>query len=162
MNRRGRLAGTETNHGKVRAVERDDCRVADNRIRDHALPVRQRSGTLASPSSSVRGVRLSLSAGRTFRLPQRLWIIDGMGWRDKLKAGAEEVKTGAGEATARARETMHDAQVRRELQNAYTELGRTTYTLVDEGSLRDERLDNAVARIRELGSQLVDSQPPSQ
>jgi hypothetical protein len=85
-----------------------------------------------------------------------------MGWRDKLKAGAEEVKTGAGEATARARETMHDAQVRRELQNAYTELGRTTYTLVDEGSLEDERLDRAVARIRELGSQLVDSQPPSQ
>jgi hypothetical protein len=85
-----------------------------------------------------------------------------MGWRDKLKAGAEEVKTGAGEATARARETMHDAQVRRELQNAYTELGRTTYTLVDEGSLNDERLDRAVARIRELGSQLVDSQPPSQ
>lgn len=85
-----------------------------------------------------------------------------MGWMDKLKAGAEEVKTGAGEATARARETMRDAEVRRELQNAYTELGRTTYTLVDEGSLNDERLDHAVARIRELGSQLVDSQPPSQ
>jgi hypothetical protein len=57
---------------------------------------------------------------------------------------------------------MHDAQVRRELQSAYTELGRTTYTLVDEGSLRDERLERAVARIRDLGSQLVDSQPPSQ
>jgi hypothetical protein len=85
-----------------------------------------------------------------------------MGWRDKLKAGAEEVKTEAGEATARARETMHDAQVRRELQNAYTELGRTTYTLVDAGSLKDERLDYAVARIRELGSQLVDSESRSQ
>ena len=85
-----------------------------------------------------------------------------MGWRDKLKAGAEEVKTGAGEATARARETVHDAQVRRELQNAYTELGRTAHTLADEGSLKDERLDHAVARIRELGSQLVDSHPPSQ
>ena len=84
-----------------------------------------------------------------------------MGWRDKLKAGAEEVKTGAGEATARARETVHDAQVSRDLQNAYTELGRTTYTLVDTGSLKDERLDHAVARIRELGSHLVDSQPPS-
>jgi hypothetical protein len=84
-----------------------------------------------------------------------------MGWMDKLKAGAEEVKTGAGEATARARETVHEAQVRQELQNAYTELGRTTYTLVDEGSLKDERLDYAVGRIRELGSQLVDSHPPS-
>jgi hypothetical protein len=84
-----------------------------------------------------------------------------MGFMDKLKAGAEEVKAGAGEATARARGTMHDAQVTRELQNAYTELGRTTYTLVDEGSLKDERLDHAVARIRELGSQLLDSEPPS-
>jgi hypothetical protein len=85
-----------------------------------------------------------------------------MGWKDKLKAGAEEVKTGAGEASARARETVQDAQVRRELQHAYTDLGRTTYTLVDEGSLKDERLDHAVQRIRELGSQLVDSQPPSE
>ena len=85
-----------------------------------------------------------------------------MSWMDKLKAGAQEVKTGAGEATTRARETMQDARVTRELQNAYTELGRTTYMLVDEGSLKDERLDHAVARIRELGSQLGDSQPPSQ
>jgi hypothetical protein len=85
-----------------------------------------------------------------------------MGFMDKLKAGAEEVKTGAGEATTRARETMQDAQVRRDLQNAYTELGRTTYTLVDEGSLVDERLNNAVQRIRELGGQLADSQPPAE
>ena len=72
-----------------------------------------------------------------------------MGWRDKLKAGAEEVKTGAGEATARARETMHDAQVSRELQNAYTELGRTTYTLVDEGSLK---MSDSTTRWREFAS----------
>jgi hypothetical protein len=65
-----------------------------------------------------------------------------MGWMDKLKAGAEEVKTGAGEATACARETMHDAQVSGELQNAYTELGRTTYTLVDHlGRPRQPRSD---------------------
>ena len=46
-----------------------------------------------------------------------------MGFMDKLKAGAEEVKTGAGEATTRARETVQDAQVRRDLQNAY-KIGR--------------------------------------
>ncbi len=85
-----------------------------------------------------------------------------MGFMDKLKAGAGEVKTGAGEATTRARETMQDAQVRRDLQSAYTELGRTTYTLVDEGSLADERLNNAVQRIRDLGGQLADSQPPAE
>ena len=39
-----------------------------------------------------------------------------MGFMDKLKAGAEEVKSGAGEASTRARETMQDAQVRRDLQ----------------------------------------------
>ena len=76
--------------------------------------------------------------------------------------GRRRGRTGAREATARARETMHDAQARRELQNAHTELGRTTYTLVDEALLKDGRLDHAVARIRELGSQLIDSQPPSQ
>jgi hypothetical protein len=81
-----------------------------------------------------------------------------MGLMDKLKAGAEEVKVGAGQATAAARDTVHEAQVRHDLAQAYTELGRTTYTLVDEGSLRDERLDHAVKRIRDLGAQLSDSQ----
>ena len=85
-----------------------------------------------------------------------------MGWKDKLKAGAEEFKTGAGEATTRARETVQEAQVRRDLAHAYTELGRTTYTFVDEGALVDERLDHAVQRIRELGAQLADSQPPAE
>jgi hypothetical protein len=80
-----------------------------------------------------------------------------MGFMDKLKAGAEEVKVGAGQATARARDTVHEAQVTRDLMQAYTELGRTTYRLIDEGSLRDERLDHAVQRIRDLGAQLPDS-----
>ena len=84
-----------------------------------------------------------------------------MGFMDKLKAGAEEVKVGAGEATARARDTVQDAQLRRDLAQAYAELGRTTYTLVDEGSLHDERLDHAVRRIRDLGVQLSDSQTPT-
>ena len=48
--------------------------------------------------------------------------------------------------------------MRHDLAQAYTELGRTTYTLVDEGSLHDERLDHAVQRIRDLGAQLSDSQ----
>ncbi len=85
-----------------------------------------------------------------------------MGFMDKLKAGAEEIKVGAGEATTRARETVQEAQVRRDLAEAYTNLGRTTYTLVDEGSLHDERLDHAVQRIRELGAQLSDSETPSE
>ncbi len=82
-----------------------------------------------------------------------------MGFMDKLKAGAEGVKAGAGDATTRARETVQEAQVRRDLAEAYTNLGRTTYTLVDEGSLHDERLDHAVQRIRDLGAQLPDPEP---
>ena len=85
-----------------------------------------------------------------------------MGFMDKLKAGAEEVKVGAGEATARARDTVQEAQLRRDLAQAYTELGRTTYTLVDEGSLQDERLDREVQRIRDLGVQLSDSETPAE
>jgi hypothetical protein len=72
-----------------------------------------------------------------------------MGVMDKLKAGAEEVKVGAKETTARARDTVHEAQVRHDRAQAYTELGRTTYTLVDEGSLHDERLEHPVQRIRD-------------
>jgi hypothetical protein len=79
---------------------------------------------------------------------------------DKLKAGAEDLKVGAGEATTRARETVQEAQLRRDLAQAYTELGRTTYTLVEDGSLVDDRLDHAVQRIRELGAQLADSETP--
>ena len=85
-----------------------------------------------------------------------------MGVVQKLTAGAEEVKVGAKERTACARDTVHEAQVRHDLAQAYTELGRTTYTLVDEGSLRDERLDHAVQRIRDLGAQLSDSQPAAE
>jgi hypothetical protein len=81
-----------------------------------------------------------------------------MGVVQKLKAGAEEVKVGAKERTACARDTVHEAQVRHDLAQAYTELGHTTYTLVDEGSLQDERLDHPVQRIRDLGAQLSDSQ----
>jgi hypothetical protein len=83
-----------------------------------------------------------------------------MGFMDKLKAGAEEIKVGAGEATNRARDTVQEAQVRRDLQQAYTELGRTAYMLASEGSLRDERLDHGVQRIRELGAQLPDPDTP--
>ena len=85
-----------------------------------------------------------------------------MGFMDKLKAGAEEVKVGAGEATARARDTVKDAKVMNDLEEAYTELGRTTYTLVSEGSLHDERLDHAVQRVRDLGARLSDSQTPAE
>lgn len=84
-----------------------------------------------------------------------------MGFMDKLKAGAEELKEGAGEATTRARETVQEAQVRRELAQAYSELGRTTYTLVEDGSLVDERLDHTVQRIRDLGAQLHDPEKPA-
>jgi hypothetical protein len=79
-----------------------------------------------------------------------------MGLMDKLKTGAEELKAGAGEAGTRARETVQEAQIRRDLQHAYMELGRTTFMLVDQGTLVDERLDHAVQRVRELGAQLPD------
>ena len=52
--------------------------------------------------------------------------------------------------------------MRHDLAQAYTELGHTTYTLVDEGSLQDERLDHPVQRIRDLGAQLSDSQRASE
>lgn len=81
-----------------------------------------------------------------------------MGVIDKLKAGADE-------ATARARETVQDTQLKHELGQAYGELGRAAYALVLEGGmtdpqgLRDPRFSAAVERVHGLESRLAGSRP---
>ncbi|MGH2874106.1 MAG: hypothetical protein ACRDL5_16790 [Solirubrobacteraceae bacterium] len=75
---------------------------------------------------------------------------------DKLKAGADE-------ATARARETVQDTQLKHELGQAYGELGRAAYALIEEGGLpqaADSRLSGAVERVRRLEGAPAGSQAP--
>lgn len=66
-----------------------------------------------------------------------------MGLLDKAKAAAEQAAT-------KAKEGVEDVQQKRELSQAYGDLGRTAYELVEAGELSHPKLEATSARIREL------------
>ena len=66
-----------------------------------------------------------------------------MGLLDKAKAAAEQ-------AAAKAKEGVEDVQTKRELSQAYTELGKTAFELAEKGELANPALDEHVAAIRAL------------
>ena len=70
-----------------------------------------------------------------------------MGFLDKAKAAAEQAAT-------RAKETAGELQTKRELSQAYDELGRKTFELVESGEVSSAALDPLVERIRSLKAQL--------
>jgi hypothetical protein len=70
-----------------------------------------------------------------------------MGFLDKAKMAAEQ-------ATSKAKEGIGEVQTRRELGQAYDDLGKLVFDLVDSGELANDRLDSLVERIRSLKSQL--------
>jgi hypothetical protein len=70
-----------------------------------------------------------------------------MGFLDKAKMAAEQ-------ATTKAKEGIGEVQTRRELGQAYDDLGKLTFDLVDSGEIVNERLDESVERIRSLKAQL--------
>jgi hypothetical protein len=66
-----------------------------------------------------------------------------MGFLDKAKAAAEQ-------AAAKAKEGVEDVQAKRELSQAYGDLGRLTFQLVESGELSNAQLDALVEKIRAL------------
>jgi hypothetical protein len=66
-----------------------------------------------------------------------------MGILDKAKAAAEQ-------AAAKAKEGVEDVQQKRELGQAYSELGKTVFELVESGELSHPLIEPVVARIRSL------------
>ena len=64
-----------------------------------------------------------------------------MGFLDKAKAAAEQ-------AAARAKEGVDDVQAKRELSQAYGELGKVAYGLIESGAITHAQLDEAAARVR--------------
>jgi len=64
-----------------------------------------------------------------------------MGFLDKAKQAAEQ-------AAAKAKEGVEDVQAKRELSQAYTELGKRAHELVEQGELAHAGLDDAVGRVR--------------
>jgi hypothetical protein len=69
-----------------------------------------------------------------------------VGFLDKAKAAAEQ-------ATAKAKEGVEDVQAKRELSQAYSELGQNAYELSDRGDLKHPELDPIVEKIRGLKAQ---------
>ena len=69
-----------------------------------------------------------------------------MGFLDKAKAAAEQ-------ATAKAKEGVEDVQTKRQLAQAYSELGQKAYDLADRGDLKHPELDPVVEKIRGLKAQ---------
>ncbi len=70
-----------------------------------------------------------------------------MGFLDKVKAGAEQ-------AAAKAREEMQELQTKRELGQAYSDLGKTVFELADRGEISHPEISDLVERIRSLTAQL--------
>ena len=66
-----------------------------------------------------------------------------MGLLDKAKAAAVE-------ATAKAKEGVEDVQAKRELSQAYNELGKTAFELIEGGEISHPRLEAPAAKIRTL------------
>ena len=75
-----------------------------------------------------------------------------MGFLDKAKAAAEQ-------AASRAKETAGDLQAKRELGQAYDELGHKAFELVETGGLSSAELDPLVERVRTLKAQLEEHEP---
>ena len=75
-----------------------------------------------------------------------------MGFLDKAKAAAEQ-------AASKAKETAGELQTKRELGQAYDELGRKTFELVEAGEVSSTTLDPIVGQIRTLRTQLDAREP---
>ena len=66
-----------------------------------------------------------------------------MGLLDKAKAAAVE-------ATAKAKEGVEDVQLKRELGQAYNELGKVAFELVEGSDISHPKLETVAAKIRAL------------
>jgi len=80
-------------------------------------------------------------------------LIDPKGGRMGL---LDRAKTVAEQATIKAKEGLDEVQTRRELGQAYDDLGKTTYELALAGEITHPRLAAGVERITTLTAQLED------
>jgi hypothetical protein len=74
-----------------------------------------------------------------------------MGFLDKVKGNIRETAT-------MAREGLEEIQTKRELTQAYGDLGRRAFELIDSGKLPTDELDFDVDRIRKLKADLAEAE----
>ena len=72
-----------------------------------------------------------------------------MGFLDKAKAGVQS-------AGAKAKEEAKELQTKREIGQAYDELGKVAYDLVERGEISHAELATVADRIRALKAQLAE------
>ena len=77
-----------------------------------------------------------------------------MGLLDKAKAAAVE-------ATAKAKEGVEEVQLKRELSQAYNELGKIAFELVENHDISHARLDAVAEKIRALNERERDGGAPA-
>jgi hypothetical protein len=66
-----------------------------------------------------------------------------MGFLDKAKAAAEQAAT-------KAKEGVEDVQAKRELGQAYNELGKTAFELIESGGIAHASLEPTAGKIRTI------------
>ena len=75
-----------------------------------------------------------------------------MGFLDKAKSAAEQ-------AAAKAKEGVEDVQVKRELSQAYGELGKTVFELIESGDVTHPSLEAQAEKIRTLKERAAGDEP---
>ena len=68
-----------------------------------------------------------------------------------------KAKQAAEQAAAKAREGVEDVQQKRELSQAYNELGKSTFELLESGEISNPRLEATAGKIRELHAKIAES-----
>jgi hypothetical protein len=76
-----------------------------------------------------------------------------MGFLDKAKAAAEAAAT-------KTKEGVAEMQTKRELGQAYDELGKATFALIESGEVANETLAVHAEKIRDLKKQLEAAEEP--
>ncbi len=79
-----------------------------------------------------------------------------MGFMDKLKAGAEQLKDASGQAAQRAKLEMEELKVKRELGGELDAFGQRAYELAESGAISHADLTPGLERIRKLKADLDD------
>ena len=67
-----------------------------------------------------------------------------------------KAKHAAETAVTKTKEGVEDVQQKRELSQAYGDLGKTVFELVESGEISNPKLDDTVAKIRDLNEKLAD------
>jgi len=67
----------------------------------------------------------------------------------------DKAKQAANQAVAKTKEGVEDVQQKRELGQAYGELGKTTFELIESGEISHPRFEATVAKIRDLNEKLA-------